>query len=215
MADRDRALERATLRLLRSLGTFNVADETEAGLVERDGRGGKHPAPYDIESFAAGDLVDAELRARIATHIEQCASCRAEVAEFRNLMPPTETGDVVPLRGPEPPVYRCIFTMPQAAAAAGGEDGRRSSPDATVRVIALAEAAGTYVIAIQLANPTLRPHIVRLNPPSGEPIDEDLPPPDKQGLIQLVKTVVSQRDQRFVALLSSAPLDFLARHDDN
>jgi hypothetical protein len=88
MADRNLMTGKQLRGLLRSLGRFNVAEETEAALAERDRPGEKHPAPYGIESFAAGDLSDEALLARIAAHVEECVSCRAEVKEFRGLMPP-------------------------------------------------------------------------------------------------------------------------------
>jgi hypothetical protein len=197
MADRNDMNERHAQRLLRSLGSFDVDDEIEAALAERSESGGDHPAPYDIESFAAGDLFDGALRARIAAHLERCSSCYAEVKEFRDL-----------LRG------RPLITIPEAAAAAGDMDYQRISPDATIRIASLAERPGVHVIAIKLANPALRPRILRLNLPSGDALEEELSAPDKDGLIQFVKTVASQDDEVFIKRLLDAQLDFLDGSED-
>jgi hypothetical protein len=193
--------------LLRVLGCFDEAAEIDAALIGS----GPHPARYALESFAAGDLDDDEAEARLARHIESCPSCRSEIEAFRALLR-AESGTVVALSGRRRS-GRILFALPLAAAASGGAV-RRSSPDATIEVSALAGVAGVHVIAIRLADPDRRPHLLRLTAPTGEVLEQELPAPDKDGLIQLVKTTLSPREAAFITLIAEAPLEFLDRPED-
>jgi hypothetical protein len=108
---------------------------------------------------------------------------------------------------------RRLFRIPAAAAAAGGAVRQRSSPEATIRIIGLGEVPTQVVVAIQLKDPKLRPRLLRLDPPYGPILEEPLPPPDRQGRIQLIKDVTSLEERRFVELVLEVPLEFLGDED--
>jgi len=109
---------------------------------------------------------------------------------------------------------RLLFRIPVAAAAAGGAVRQRSSPDATIRLIGLGEVPTQVVVAIQLKDPTLRPRLLRLDPPHGPILEQALPPPDRQGRIQLIKDVTSPEERRFVELVLEVPIEFLGEEED-
>ena len=111
-------------------------------------------------------------------------------------------GTVVPLPVRKP---RPVFTMPAAAAAGGGDVRRRGSPDATISAVPMGEPARQYAIAIQLTDRSLYPQVMRLIRHSEPALEQKLPAPDKQGLIQFVLPV----DEAFIELLMEAPLEFL------
>jgi hypothetical protein len=205
-------------RLLRALGRFDIGSEIETALAPRRGPDGAHPPRYDIETFACGDIADDTWRASVASHIVRCPRCRTEAGEFRALLrkaalheiieKPDET-TIVRLPYRQRRSNRLLFTMPRAAAAAGGAVRQRSSSDATIRLLPLGELPGHVVVAIQLKDPANQPQVMRLNPPAEPMIDEPLPPADPQGLIQFVKDAAQLQDRRFLELLLDVPLEFL------
>lgn len=84
-------------RLARTLEPFDAAEEADALLAPR----GEHPAPYELEQHAAGDLHDEARQTPLAAHIERCASCRAEVRDLGALLEINEQGPAGrPLRLP-------------------------------------------------------------------------------------------------------------------
>lgn len=193
-------------RLLRSLGEFDLDGEVDAALARRVGPDGTHPPRYDLELFAADDLADGAAVAAILSHLEDCAACRSEVKDFRALLEPATTvpsrqsGNVVDFSVRRRPVFR----MPAVAAAAGGDEHWRGSPEATIRIVEIGEPVRQLLIAIQLADRSMHPRRLRLLDPSRPALEQELPPPDHSGLIQFVVPA----DQAFFELLKSAPLEF-------
>ena len=60
----------------------------------------------------------------------------------------------------------------------------------------------------------LRPRLLRFVLPCGGWLDEPLPRPDRQGLIQVVKDASQPQDRRFLEVLLDAPLEFLGDAQD-
>ncbi|MBV8452771.1 MAG: hypothetical protein JOZ29_10925 [Deltaproteobacteria bacterium] len=162
---------------------------------------------------------DAEAQAD--EHIKQCVRCSEllnflvtavvhspNIAEFRKQSAARPAARIGGRSG------RRLFRIPAAAAAAGGTVRQRSSPDATIRLIGLAEVPNQIVVTIQLKDPMLRPRLLRLDPPDGPILEQALPPPDRQGRIQLIKDVTFPEERRFVELVLEVPLDFLGEEED-
>ncbi len=147
-----RTADRHLKQLLRMLGWLDVESEITAALQPRSGPEGCHPSRYAIEEFACG-TGDGQLRLAVGSHLLICPTCKAEMQQFRSLLPSPPTALHVP---------PLLFSMPKAAAAAGGALHQRVSPDAAIRVVPLSESPGRVVIAIQLKNVEHRPRLMQL-----------------------------------------------------
>lgn len=202
MAKRDDTAAAQIERVGRSLQPFDPADEAREMLAPR----GEHPAAYDLEQFAAGELHDTVRQESIASHVHTCALCRDEVAGWRAAL---ETG----ADGAPPPAardMRALLRVPMAAAAAGGHEGRRCGQGVAVHVIAPPAIPELRVVAIRLEDRTLRPSLLRVWTSPGEVLEQALPPPDSNGVIQFTRLISSPDDQAFVELLLTAQLELLA-----
>lgn len=191
-------------RLLGALEPFDVADEAHEMLAPR----AEHPAAYDLERYATGDLHEEARHTWIASHVATCETCRAEVSGWRALLQPIENGASRVAVFPAPGALRPRLIVP-VAAAASSLGGRRSGQGVLVHVIEPPALPSLRVIAIQLDDRTLRPRQLRVLTPSGEVLEQALPPADSNGVIQFMRTIASPADQAFIELILTAELEFV------
>ena len=162
-----------------------------------------------------------EAEAQADEHIKQCVRCSellnflvAAVLHSPNIEETRKQSSIRAAARIGGRSGRRLFRIPAAAAAAGGAVRQRSSPDATIRLIGLGEVPSQVVVTIQLKDPTLRPRLLRLEPPHGPVLEQTLPPPDRQGRIQLIKDMTSSDERRFVELVLEVPVEFLGDEED-
>jgi anti-sigma factor RsiW len=204
MTTQDDTTDMPIERLLRALESFDLAEEVREMLAPR----GEHPAACELEQYAADDLDEEARQLALASHIETCASCRAEVNELRALLAPLAHRPLQAAAVP-PRAVSQRFLVPMAAAAAGGTQGRRSGQGVAVHVIEPPGMEDLRVVAIQFDDSARCPGSVSVRTLAGVKLTQDhLPPPDSRGVIQFTRSIASPDDQAFLELLLTAPLEF-------